>query len=181
MIPDGLLASLLLWFVLPLWLLAGFGDYLCHRHTRIEATSGPRESVLHLVQFLQIFIPVLIGLLFRINLLVLTCLAAAWLLHTATALWDTAYAYRLRHVSPLEQHVHSYLELLPLFALAIVTVMHWDAVSARDFTLALRDPPLAARYTVGVASVMALTLIPILEEWWRGVRRAPAAESAAAQ
>jgi hypothetical protein len=75
--------------------------------------------------------------------------------------------------------VHSYLELLPLFALVIVTVMHWDAVRAGDFVLALRDPPIPARYTAGVAGVMALTLLPILEEWWRGVRRLRVGESRA--
>lgn len=32
--------TLLLYFALPLWLLAGFADYLCHRASRIEVTSG---------------------------------------------------------------------------------------------------------------------------------------------
>jgi hypothetical protein len=181
MTANGLLAFVLLWFVLPLWLLAGVGDYLCHRLTRIEETSGPRESVLHIVQFLLIFVPMLMGLFFSISLLMLALLAFAWLLHTAAALWDTTYASRLRHISAAEQHVHSYLELLPLFALVVVTVMHWEAVRARDFTLVLRDPPLPARYTVGVAGVMALSLIPILEEWWRGLRNSHAAASRASQ
>ena len=170
MIADGLLVAVLLWFILPLWLLAGVGDYLSHRLTRIEETSGAHESVLHIVQFVLIFIPMLMALFLRINLLLLALLALAWLLHTAAALWDTTYTSPRRYVSPAEQHVHSYLELLPLFALVIVTVMHWDAVRAADFTLALRDPPLSLRYTAGVSAVVGLALIPILEEWWRCVR-----------
>ena len=35
-----LLTGILLYGVLPLWVAAGFADYLCHRRTRIEATSG---------------------------------------------------------------------------------------------------------------------------------------------
>jgi hypothetical protein len=30
----------LMYFILPLWLAAGFADYLRHRASRIEATSG---------------------------------------------------------------------------------------------------------------------------------------------
>jgi DUF2934 family protein len=31
--------TILLYFVLPLWLLAGFADYLCHRASQIELTE----------------------------------------------------------------------------------------------------------------------------------------------
>ena len=47
------LRAMLMYFVLPLWLAAGFADYLCHRATHIEKTSGWRESVLHVVQFAE--------------------------------------------------------------------------------------------------------------------------------
>ena len=36
-------------FMLPLWLLAGLGDWLCHRRARIERTSGAPESGMHVV------------------------------------------------------------------------------------------------------------------------------------
>lgn len=40
-----------LWHALYLlWLLAGTADFLLHRRSGIEATSGLRESSLHLVQ-----------------------------------------------------------------------------------------------------------------------------------
>lgn len=35
---------LLLWFVLPVWLIAGFADWLCHRATHIETTAGIKET-----------------------------------------------------------------------------------------------------------------------------------------
>jgi hypothetical protein len=34
------LRLLLMYVVLPLWLAAGFADYLCHRAARIAETSG---------------------------------------------------------------------------------------------------------------------------------------------
>jgi hypothetical protein len=36
----------MLYFLLPLWIVPGFADYLCHRRTKIETTSGIRESII---------------------------------------------------------------------------------------------------------------------------------------
>ena len=35
--------NVLMYFVLPLWLFAGFADYLCHRASSIATTAGPRN------------------------------------------------------------------------------------------------------------------------------------------
>ena len=35
--------NVLMYFILPLWLAAGFADYLCHRAADIEQTSGYKE------------------------------------------------------------------------------------------------------------------------------------------
>ena len=37
---DEVLRGMLMYFILPLWLAAGFSDYLCHRAAQIEKTSG---------------------------------------------------------------------------------------------------------------------------------------------
>ena len=42
---------LLGYLILPLWIAAGFADYLCHRAARISENSGAQESALHLVQY----------------------------------------------------------------------------------------------------------------------------------
>jgi hypothetical protein len=47
---DLLLRQYLLFFILPLWMLAGLTDYVLHRRTRIEETAGIKESVLHALQ-----------------------------------------------------------------------------------------------------------------------------------
>jgi len=36
--------SVLMYFILPLWLVAGFADYLCHRASHI-ATTPARKSL----------------------------------------------------------------------------------------------------------------------------------------
>jgi CubicO group peptidase (beta-lactamase class C family) len=38
---------------------AGLADYLCHRAAHIEATSGYKESLLHLLQFAEVGVPIL--------------------------------------------------------------------------------------------------------------------------
>jgi hypothetical protein len=39
MATDEMLRALLMYFVLPVWLVAGFGDYLCHRAAHIRLDS----------------------------------------------------------------------------------------------------------------------------------------------
>ena len=39
---------LLMYFVLPIWLMAGFSDWLCHRASHIETITRAKESLIHL-------------------------------------------------------------------------------------------------------------------------------------
>jgi hypothetical protein len=55
--PADITRNILMYFILPLWLAAGFADYLCHRAAHIEQTSGVKESILHLLQFVEMGIP----------------------------------------------------------------------------------------------------------------------------
>ena len=68
--PTEVSRNILMYFILPLWLAAGFADYLCHRASGIEHT-GPKESVLHLLQFMEMAVPVLAALFLEINALVI--------------------------------------------------------------------------------------------------------------
>ena len=120
----------LLYFILPLWLLAGLSDYVLHKRTHIEDNSGTKESVLHALQLGEAGIPVILGLLFDINALIIAIMLVALVVHEATALWDVTYAHTRRYISPLEQHVHSFLEVLPIMAVSFVTVLYWDQLQA---------------------------------------------------
>ena len=87
--------------VLPLWLSAGAADWLCHRRTSIERTSGPGESVFHAVLYLQIAIPVLLALYLEINAAMLLLFALAVLAHMGTSWWDTTFSQPKRHIAPM--------------------------------------------------------------------------------
>ena len=50
---------ILMYFVLPVWLLAGFADWLCHRASHIETTTGAKESLIHLLMFAEVGGPLL--------------------------------------------------------------------------------------------------------------------------
>ena len=108
---------ILMYFIAPLWLMAGFADWLCHRASDIEHTSGPKESLLHLLLLAEMGMPVLLALFFQINALVIAVMIAALVLHELTTWFDLRYASTMRAVSPIEQQVHSFLEILPLTAL----------------------------------------------------------------
>jgi hypothetical protein len=81
------ISKFLLYFLYPLWLVVGVADYLCHRLTRIEHTSGLPESMFHLAQFGQIGLPLLAGLLLELNASMLLLMLLAALAHTLTERW----------------------------------------------------------------------------------------------
>jgi hypothetical protein len=176
---PSLAQSMLMYFVLPLWLAAGFADYLCHRATSIETTSGPKESLLHLLQFSEMAVPTLAAIFLEINALVILIMVVSLVLHQLTAMWDVRYAYHRREVTPIEQHVHSVLEMLPLTALLIIVAFHWPqflalfgaGIEAADFTVRLKEPPLPWLYvTVMLTLVLLFEVLPYVEELVRTLR-----------
>jgi ABC-type spermidine/putrescine transport system permease subunit I len=90
----------------------------------------------------------------------------ACLIAHATAIWDVSYAYRTREVTPTEQHVHAFLEMLPLMGLLIVITVHWQqflslfglSQQAAEFAVRLREPPLPWIY-VSASGVLALVML----------------------
>ncbi|MGJ0504027.1 MAG: diguanylate cyclase [Methylocystis sp.] len=169
----------LMYFVVPLWLAAGFADWLCHRATNIETTAGPKESIIHLLLFAEVGGPFLAVLLLDVNALVLAFMIVMFLIHEATTLWDISYADGLRNVTPFEQHVHSYLSMMPLMALVLVTARHWPQFlalfglgdEAARFDIALKANPLPLSYIVGaITAALLFAVLPFTEELWRGWR-----------
>jgi hypothetical protein len=177
--PATLLRHYLLFFILPLWMAAGLADYLLHKRTNIEENAGTKESVLHAVQLGEAGVPVLLALLLEINALVILVMVIAFVLHEVTALWDVSYATARRYVSPFEQHVHSFMEVLPLMALSFVTIMYWNQFIALvglgpeppRFELRPKADPLSTGYLVTLFLCMLLfVVLPYAEELWRCLR-----------
>lgn len=123
-----ILINLLLFLFLPLWGIAGFVDWCCHKATKIEITSGVKESLMHCVMGIQIGIPIILCLTFRVNVLILLICFAALILHELVAHWDVNYAQNLRKISIWEMHAHSYLATLPLYLLVIILVINWEVL-----------------------------------------------------
>ncbi|MEU0108438.1 diguanylate cyclase [Streptomyces sp. NPDC006251] len=169
--------------VMPLWLGAGVADWYQHRRTRIEATAGTRESAMHALMLAEAGVPVTLGLLCEVNAGVLATSAGALGAHSATAAWDVRYADQRRRIAPIEQHIHSVLEVVPLMATSLLAVLHWDQARALvgqdshrpDFRLRLkRRDPLSARARAGLLGAFVLCgALPYAEEMWRCWRARP--------
>ncbi|MBZ9761178.1 diguanylate cyclase [Mesorhizobium sp. CA8] len=170
---------ILMYFVLPVWLIAGFADWLCHRATHIESTTGAKESLIHLLMFAEVGIPLLAAMFLEIDALIIAVMMIAFLIHEATAIWDVRYATTARTVTPIEQHVHSFLEMIPLMGLVGVVSLHWGQFlalfgfgpeSAR-FELAWKQQQLPVAYIAAVmTTILLFELLPYLEEFFRGLR-----------
>lgn len=164
--------------LVPLWLLAGVVDYLCHRRTHIERNAGMRESALHVLMLGQIGLPMLMALFLEINALVLAVMLVMLVVHEVTAWCDVAYADKRRRIAPLEQHMHSLMEVLPLAAVALVGTAHWAQFLAvfglgsdsAEWSLRWKSDALPGWYVTGLLlAVFALVILPYAEEFWRCV------------
>ena len=172
----------LLYVLLPLWTIPGFGDYLCHRRTKIESTSGTQESITHFLMMTSIGVPALLALLFETNALTLAIGAGALAVHELVALWDVAYAAPRRYVSTTEQHFHSFLEVLPFTTFSFLICLRADQVLALlgigdekpDFRLRIKDEAPPRAYVGGMLAAIALSIaVPYAEELVRCMRVNP--------
>ncbi|MER6062502.1 diguanylate cyclase [Streptomyces sp. NPDC001792] len=180
---DVATTRFLLYGLLPGWFVPGLADWLMHRRTRIEDTSGTKESLIHSLMMAEIGLPIALTLRYRINPLLLSVQLGAAAVHEATALWDVRTAVDSdREVSPLEQHIHSFLESLPFGALASLMCLHADQVRSlvrggggdRDaWRLRKRRRPLSPGYLTGIGLAIGLCVVlPYGEELLRCRRAA---------
>jgi hypothetical protein len=176
---EKTLRRYLLYFLLPLWMGAGLLDWFYHRRTKIEKTAGTHESMIHALMMSEAGFPLMVGLFLDVNALVLALMIVAFFLHEATAYWDVAYAEGLRNVTPNEQHVHSFLEVIPFMAVSFMICLHWDQFRAlvgvgdepARFELRPKHHPLSRRYTSGLLATVAATVaLPYAEEFLRCYR-----------
>lgn len=162
---EAMAQAILMFFLLPLWLVAGVADWQCHRLSDIEHTAGLKESLLHVLMFVEVGVPLVAALLLEVNATLFGLMVVAFLLHEATALWDVRLAVRRRRVSPWEQHVHSFLELLPLMAILLLVVLEGDRLLPLDWGLVPRRDPLPTWYLVAFAcSAVLLSVVPYANE-----------------
>jgi hypothetical protein len=170
---------LLAFVVMPVWMAMGFADYLCHRASDIEHTAGTRESLLHLIQFGLMGLPLVVVLFMQVNAGLLLVLAVFVALHHGVAYIDVRYANATRKVGPAEQMIHSFLELLPITAYLLLAAIEFGQLQAlfgmggehADLGVHVRSPSLP-RWYLGSVILVALgaNLGPYLEEFVRCLR-----------
>ena len=165
---------LLMYVVFPLWVMAGFADWLCHRQTRIEQTSGLHENMFHWLLLGQVGAAMLAVSLLEVNAAILLLVFAAFLGHELTTYLELHYTVPLRPVGPAEQMVHSFMEILPLVALVLLTSMHWDQAmslldeSMPDFDLRPKEDPWPRGYLQwALVASLVFNVLPLAEETFR--------------
>lgn len=176
-VPDSAVWTLLGAVVFPIWLAAGLADYAIHARQRIEHTAGPYESALHLLQALEVGLPVLVVLFLDITASTYLVLVAAVVLHAWTSWRDTCFATSVRLVGPAEQKAHAVLDAVPWLALGLLALLHREALGAllhagrADWGLRLRDPAFPPGVVAAVlVSSIGAGVVPALFELRRGRR-----------
>ncbi|MDZ4689400.1 MAG: hypothetical protein SH850_30355 [Planctomycetaceae bacterium] len=171
--------NFVLYFAMPLWMFMGFADYLCHRATRIERTSGLTESLLHSLMLIEMGIPVVLCLFFEVTPLIIVFMIAVFFLHEVTALMDIAYAQDKRTIWLIETHIHSYLGVLPFMMGSFVICLNWNHFHSLiglgseppRFELNWKRPQISVWYHIAMNTLLlVLLVIPYAEEAWRCYR-----------
>jgi hypothetical protein len=185
------LTLFLLFGLVPLWLLAGWLDWACHKWQRIEHSAGVPEALLHLLMLGELGLGLMAVLLLQVTSAVLALLLVCLVAHEVTMWVDLAWAESRREIPVPEQWVHSLQSVLPWAGGVAVALLHPQATLAplgigeapADWGWRWRDPPLDARYVVGVAALGALgVVLPFLMELRRAwaVQRRLSSQSPAA-
>jgi hypothetical protein len=173
--------DVLAYFVLPLWVVAGFADYLCHRASGMTRASGMKESRFHWLMLAEAGVPVVLAVFFRIDALLLALMVLCLIAHEASGYLDLRLAMATRKVTVFEHQVHSLLEVLPLTALLLVVILHWPQAEAlfglgpeaADFSLGAKQIPSWKELALPGLAFLALAVLPYAEEFWRGSRQTP--------
>ena len=149
------------------WLGAGLGDFLCHWRTDLPHTSGVAESITHLLQLALLAIAVILALAFEVGPGSALLLLALVMAHALVGYIDTAIAFRTRRmVRPVEQHLHSVLDMAPVVGFAWLLITTWPAATDAGWALQSRQPvlPVEAWLAMLVPPVV-LCVVPALLEF----------------
>jgi hypothetical protein len=173
---EELLVRFILFVILPAWGVFGTLDWYVHTKVPFETTTGLKEALFHVVMGFMVMVPIILGLFFEFNVLAFIVTIVLVVAHEFMATWDVEYAQDLRPVSPFEQWIHSYLAALPVFLLALVSILRWETFKDLIFlrwdgqlAFVVRDAPLGgSRYYLGFFVLMFfLIVIPFVNETYR--------------
>jgi len=182
---SDLVLNLILYICLPTWVIAGFADWWCHRKTKIEETSGLKESLMHSLMGLQVGFPIVVSLFFEVNVLILLVCLLVLISHEIVAHHDVVYSSPVREITIWEVHAHAFLSTIPFYIFALIVVRRWETFLkmitldwSGELGLELRTESLGGDHFVPVYLVFMLIVgvLPYVEEnlrCWRASRLKP--------
>jgi len=178
-----LLQNVLMYVLMPVWMAAGFGDWICHRVLKMECTAGLKEALMHLLMLAELGPCLLLVLFCEVNALVLSILFVACIAHELTLWWDLLYAIKVRRIPVVEQWLHSFQIAAPWVSLGALSVLHWDQAKAlltldasAQWVIEWKHEPLPAASVVAILCAgFVFIAVPFVEEVWRcwKVRQTP--------
>lgn len=141
-------------------------DWYFHRRTHIEEPDhgSVAESLIHSAMFAEGGLPLVLGAAFEMNPMLIALMTGGAVLHELTAMADVRLATKSRRrLSQWEQHVHSFLEVMPFAVIPVMVLLHGPM--ARNWSLARRSSALRPRDLAMVAAaIVSAGLIPYAEE-----------------
>jgi hypothetical protein len=176
---NDLILNLILYVILPLWGVTGFIDWICHRATDIEHTSGLKEALIHALMGVQVGIPIALGILFEMNVLVFLICLLALAAHEVVAHYDVRTTMHLREISIWEMHAHNYLSTIPFYLIALIGVRNPETFIKTitldwggEMALLLRAEPVGggAYLPMYVGFMGIICFLPYTEEIYRCLR-----------
>jgi NADH:ubiquinone oxidoreductase subunit 6 (subunit J) len=154
----------LMYGVFPLWVAAGFADWVCHARTGIAITSGLAENMLHWLMYAEIAVGIAAIAYFELNAAVLGIVLAVFIVHEITVYGELRFSTIRRDVAPFEQMVHSFMELLPLVSLLLLALIAWP-LRLDDLSLRPRQGPWPISYmAAGLIATFLFNVLPLLQE-----------------
>lgn len=171
--------NILVWVVLPLWVIAGFLDYICHRLSDIEHANGARESLIHWLMIAEVAVPLTMAVFLRVNALMLAIMLVCLAAHEVTGYYDLKLAMATRRVTIFEHQVHSVLEILPFTAILLTMALHWPQTEAlfgfgpetAQWYFGAKQLPRWGEIIPPATVFLLLALAPYAEEFVRGLKR----------
>ncbi|TWI01715.1 hypothetical protein IP90_02275 [Luteimonas cucumeris] len=148
------------------WLCAGLFDFLCHRRSDLPHTSGLAESRLHVVQLGVIGTALLLAMVFEVGKTLVLLTLALVVVHAVVGYLDTRRAFGRRTLLPVEQHLHSVLDMAPIIAWAGLAAVAWPALAGSGWVLALRRPALELQLWIAMLlPALLLCVVPAALEF----------------
>lgn len=125
------------------------------------------ESALHLVQLALLGCAILLAMAFEPGMVPALFLAGLVLAHALVGYLDSRTAFTAgRVVRPIEQHIHSVLDMAPMIAFGIFVVLSWSKVVAPGSGIELRQSPLSIGAWAWVACpALVLCAFPAIMEF----------------